>query len=177
MAKQKEHISLRKAMEMDTSELYRIHTGAIKETCSSHYSEQQVTAWVGRQNPERYLPFVRRGEITVAQDEDGKIVGFGHAMPDDFLTPEERDGLQAVQIKGLFVDPKYVTQGIGSSILKYLEKEAVGEGAKMLTVRSSMNAINFYKKFGFVPFSELTELKVTDDIFFQCWKMTKKLKA
>ena len=75
MAKQKDSISLRKAMETDTSELYRIHTNAIKETCSSYYNDQQVIAWVGRQNPERYLIFVMRGEIFVAQDKDGQIVG------------------------------------------------------------------------------------------------------
>ena len=137
-----------------------------------------MTAWVAnKQNPERYLPFVRRGEIIVAQNEDGQIVGFGHSMPDNLLAPEEKDGLQAVLIKALYIDPNYVNQGIGSSILKYLEKEAVGEGAGMLTLRSSMNAINFYKKFGFVPFSEFKELKVTDDIFLQCCEMTKKLKA
>ena len=177
MAKQKENISLRKATEADTSELYRIHTSAIRETCSSHYNEQQVTAWVGRQNPGRYLIFVRRGEIIVAQDKDGQIVGFGHSMPDSMLTLEEKDGLQAVQIKGLFIDPKYITKGIGSRIIEYLEERAVEEGAEMLTVISSMNAINFYTKCGFVPLSEFTELKLTDDIFLQCKKMAKKLQT
>ena len=176
MAKQKESISLRKATEMDTSELYRILTSAIKETCSSHYNDQQVTAWVGRQNPGRYLIFVRRGEIIVAQEKDGLIVGFGHSTPDNMLTLEERDELQVVQIKGLFVDPKYITKGIGSRIMEYLEARAV-EGVEMLTVLSSMNAINFYTKCGFVPRSEFTELKVTDEIFLQCKKMTKKLKT
>ena len=129
-------------METDTSELYRFHTSAIKETCSSYYNDQQVTAWVGRQNPERYLIFVRRGEIFVAQDKDGQIVGFGHSMPDNMLTLEEKDGLQAVQIKGLFVDPKYISKGIGSRIMEYLEERAVEEGAEVLTVLSSINAIN-----------------------------------
>ena len=174
MAKQKENI-LRKATEADTSELYRIHPSAIKETCSSYYNDKQVTAWVGRQNPGRYLLFVRRGEIIVAQDEDEQIVGFGHSMPDSMLTLEEKDGLQVVQIKGLFVDPKHISKGIGSRIMEYLEERAVEEGTEMLTVLSSMNAINFYTKCGFVPLSEFTELKVTDDIFLQCKKMTKKL--
>ena len=96
-------------------------------------------------------------------------------MPDSMLTLEEKEGLCAVQIKGLFVDSKHISKGIGSRIMEYLEERAVEEGAEMLTVLSSMNAINFYTKCGFVPLSEFTELKVTDDIFLQCKKMTKKL--
>ena len=61
--------------------------------------------------------------------------------------------------------------------MEYLEERAVEEGAEMLTVLSSINAINFYTKCGFVPLSDLTELKVTDDIFLQCTKMTKKLQT
>ena len=177
MAKKREAMFMRKATETDVDELYRIHTSAIRDTCSSHYNHQQVTAWVGRQHPERYLPFVGDGEIIVAQNQNQEIVGFGHSTVDKLLSAEERDGLPTVQIRGLFVDPGYTAQGVGSQILKHMEDQAISDGALMLTVLSSINAIHFYERYGFFVFSKLVEQKVTDDISLKCRRMKKILKS
>lgn len=169
-------INIRKAVETDMDDIYRVHTTAIQNTCSSHYSPDEVHAWVSRQEPHRYLPFIRRGEIVIAEARDEKVLGFGHCIPDTVLDQgrEDQVSYRAVQIKGLFVDPEYNRKGVGGSLMKHLEKTASEQGAETLTVLSTLNAVEFYGKCGFDPL-EIIKHQVSDKVHLQSRKMIKKL--
>lgn len=177
MAKRTEgKFTIRKAVEKDKDDIYRVHTKAIQKTCSSHYSPHEVEVWVKRQNPGRYLEFLRQGDIVIAEDQDERVLGFGHAIPDTILKQEmeEQGKSRAIQIKGLFVDPEHHRKGAGRSLMNHLEKTASELGAKSLTVHATLNAVEFYRKCGFDPL-EFVEHRVSDEVRLQCRKMIKKL--
>jgi putative acetyltransferase len=50
----------------------------------------------------------------------------------------------------LYVHPSVVGQGVGAMLIDALEKLAGGRGAKALSVDASDNAIDFFKKRGYV---------------------------
>jgi len=55
-----------------------------------------------------------------------KVLGFGHSIPNTILHQEEEEEVSysAVQIKGLFVDPRNNRKGVGGSLVNHLEKTA-----------------------------------------------------
>jgi GNAT superfamily N-acetyltransferase len=55
----------------------------------------------------------------------------------------------------LFVDPEYQGKGIGTCLLDEFVKRAE---RTHLEVRSSINAVDFYRKYGFVPTGEAAEV-------------------
>lgn len=168
-------IKIRKALPGDAAEIYRVHTAAIQKKCASHYTDEQVENWVGRQEQAHYVPFIEKGEIIVAESgTDGKVLGFGQAIPDTILHQEGDPVNDAVQIRGLFVDPSCGSRGIGSALMQHMEEAAAREGAKTLTVHSSLNAVDFYRKCGFTPLEVLSHL-VSRGGCLQCMKMTKTL--
>lgn len=160
---------IRRATESDAENIYNIHVAAIRSKCSTHYSAKDVHIWVARQDKARYLPFIQANEILVTEGGEGKILGFGHLTRD----AKETDG-KTMQIRGLFVDPDCGVKGVGSTLLKELEKKAkeLGEVDTMV-VHSSLNAVEFYKKYGFIA-QEITTHQMCEQSSLQCHKMIKK---
>ena len=162
-----DHLTIRNAIEGDEGDIYNIHTEAIKKKCSSHYGTEDVDIWVARQNKAKYLPSIAAKEIIVAE-KLRKVVGFGH-----LLDCKESDG-KTMQIRGLFVDPGCGVKGVGSALMKEMEKRARDCSADCLIVQSSLNAVEFYRKCGFIPV-ELTTHQMSEQSCLQCHKMMKKL--
>lgn len=124
---------IRTAIIKDAEEIHRIHTSAVLTTCKNFYTEQQVKAWLKGRSPEGYYTGIRNGEMYVAE-EDGQISGFGHAV--------------SGKIEACYVDPKFHKQGVGKLLIEHGLKIA-SDGDKKVTVESTINAENFYKKHGF----------------------------
>ena len=163
---------IRSAIESDAERIYKIHTSAIRSKCSTHYSAKDIDIWISRQAKARYLPFIQANEILVAEvaEEDGKVIGFGHLTPDVNGSAEK-----TMQIRGLFVDPDCGVKGVGSSLLEELEKKARElTEVDTLVVHSSLNAVEFYKKCGFIA-QEITAHQMGEHSSLQCYKMIKKL--
>ncbi|PUA36358.1 GNAT family N-acetyltransferase [Paenibacillus elgii] len=82
---------------------------------------------------------------------DGAAAGCGAYRPLD---------AQAAELKRIFVDPYFRNKGIASSILSFLEQEAVRAGFTSLLLETGPmqpESIALYKKFGFIdiePFGE-----------------------
>ena len=160
---------IRRATESDAENIYNIHVAAIRSKCSTHYSAKDVEIWVARQDKARYLPFIQANEILVAEGGEGKILGFGHLTRD----AKETDG-KTMQIRGLFVDLDCGVKGVGSTLLKELEKKAK-ELAEVdtMVVHSSLNAVEFYKKYGFIS-KGITTHQMCEPSSLQCHKMIKE---
>lgn len=165
-------LTVRNATETDVENIYKIHTEAIRKKCSSHYGTEDVNVWVARQEKAKYLPFIAAKEIVVA-DKEGKVLGFGHLTSNTEARPKESDG-KTMQIRGLFVDPDCGVKGVGSELMKEMEKRARECESKCLIVQSSLNAVEFYKKCGFIPI-ELTTHQMSEQSCLQCHKMMKNL--
>ncbi len=126
-------MEIKTAITSHAKEMHRIHTSAVKTVCKDFYTAEQIKAWLEGRSPEGYEG-IKKGEMYVAED-DGKIVGFGHAIPGEVVA--------------VFVDPAFHKKGIGKLLLDYGLKIA-SKGKKKVKVESAINAESFYKKHGFV---------------------------
>ena len=153
-------LRLRRAEEGDAEAIYAVHTAAIRGLCSSSYGGDDIDTWAGRQAPEKYVPFIKAGEITVAV-ENGQVVGFGH-----LLSGEE--------VKGLFVSPDSGKKGVGSALLRRLEEEARRAGSETVRLKASLNAVGFYQGQGF-SVVDSSEKCVHCEDRIRCVLMTKSL--
>lgn len=70
-----------------------------------------------------------------------EIIGTGRLLKVDETT---------FQIRSMAVKPKYNTKGIGKSIIAYLEEKAKQQGGQKIILHARENAINFYKKQGYI---------------------------
>lgn len=138
-------VTIRLANIGDVEAIHDVHVSSIKELCSSHYSSDDIKRWTERQSTERYLRYIEGGGMVVAEEFD-KVIAFGHlGEPEENITDCNHE------IKALYVAPGRAKKGVGTLLLKRLEREAINSGrCKNLLVYSSKNAIEFYKKFGFV---------------------------
>jgi putative acetyltransferase len=137
-------LTIRRARQEDKEAIWRVHEGAIRGTCASHYSREVIEAWAGRLRPEKYAEAIDRYEFFVAE-EDGRVVGFGEL------------GAEAGAIQGLYVSPEVKGQGVGWRLLRTLEERARAHGLKSLRLTSSLNAVAFYERAGFEAVEELKE--------------------
>ena len=68
---------------------------------------------------------------------DGIPIGVGRAH---FFSEDE------VQIRSISVEPEWEGKGIGTAVLKELEKIVIEKGAKRIIIHARNSAIEFYKK-------------------------------
>jgi putative acetyltransferase len=54
------------------------------------------------------------------------------------------------EIDLLYVDPSYTGKGIGKALLSFMEELTARQGHKSVYLRSSLNALNFYKHNGYI---------------------------
>jgi N-acetylglutamate synthase-like GNAT family acetyltransferase len=71
---------------------------------------------------------------------DGIPIGVGRAH---FISENE------AQIRSISVEEDWSGKGIGSTVLKELEKIVKAKGAKRIIIHSRSNAVEFYKKHGY----------------------------
>ena len=71
---------------------------------------------------------------------DGIPIGVGRAH---FISEKE------AQIRSISVEEEWSGKGIGSIVLKELEKIVKAKGAKRIIIHSRSNAVEFYKKHGY----------------------------
>jgi putative acetyltransferase len=74
---------------------------------------------------------------------DSKVVGSGCLVDDN--------------VRLMFVDPDFHHKGIGSELLRRIEKLAIEKGISKLYLKSSLPAEEFYARFEFVKYGEETK--------------------
>lgn len=87
---------------------------------------------------------IARNEVFVAEF-DGRIVGFATIMA--------HEGNDA-ELEGIFVEPSDWRKGIGTALLRQIEREALAWGASRLHVMANPNVESFYRNAGFQKIGE-----------------------
>jgi len=126
------------ATTSDAEEIHRIHLSAVRTICKDFYTAKIIETWLKGRTSEGYHKGIDKGEIYVAKN-NGKIVGFGHAIPGEVVA--------------VFVDPIFHRKGVGKLILDYGLRIALKNHQKV-KVQSTVNAEKFYKKHGFVKMKD-----------------------
>jgi putative acetyltransferase len=136
----KEQVTIRKAQESDAVPIHELHLRSVRQLCSAVYSPETIEGWLMNRTPQGYLLGIYRGEMYVAEIE-GRIVGFGHAVPGE--------------IEATYVDPAYVRRGIGSLLVKHGVEMAKAGTSGTIRIVSTLNARPLYEKCGFRAIREI----------------------
>ncbi|WP_308921837.1 GNAT family N-acetyltransferase [Janthinobacterium sp. J1-1] len=134
-------IELRPALPLDIDALWALRTLAVRISCATHYSSEQIAVWSASPVPAGYAGLLAAGGGIVAV-HDGGIAGY--AMLD----------LDKHEVDAVFVDPAQGGLGIGKRLLAALESLAREHGMARLHFSASMNAVPFYQAAGFMALRE-----------------------
>ncbi len=116
--------------------LAAIFVAAIQELTGDDYSEDQQEAWASVADNEAAFGKKLASELTLIATMQGSPVGFAALKGND-------------HIDMLYVHPSVAGQGVGALLCDALEKLAGARGTKSLSVDSSDNAIDFFRKRGY----------------------------
>jgi putative acetyltransferase len=129
--------ALRPYLASDAPMLAQIFVAAIQELTGDDYNEAQQEAWATAAEDEDAFGRKLAGELTLIATLQNSPIGFASLKGADYIDM-------------LYVHPSVVGQGVGAMLIDALEKLAGGRGAKALLVDASDNAIEFFKKRGYV---------------------------
>jgi putative acetyltransferase len=129
--------ALRPFLVADTPMLAVIFIASVQELTGDDYSEAQQEAWAAVAEDEEKFGKKLAGELTLIATLQNSPVGFASLKGND-------------HIDMLYVHPSVMGQGIGAMLCDALEKLAGSRGVRSLKVDSSDNALEFFKKRGYV---------------------------
>jgi putative acetyltransferase len=129
--------ALRPFLPADTPMLAAIFVAAIQESTGDDYSEMQQEAWAAAADDEESFGKKLAGELTLIATLQNAPVGFGSLKGAD-------------HIDMLYVHPSVAGRGVGAMLCDALEKLAGARGTTSLSVDASDNALDFFKKRGYV---------------------------
>lgn len=124
-------VIVRPMVSTDAVAIHAIHTACLRKTLSSHYTSEQVEAWLAGRTPAGYLRGAENGEIYLVAERGQAIVGYANWQDQELLS--------------LFVLPEFQNQGVGTLLLK-----ACDANADIRWVKATLGAVEFYSRFGFL---------------------------
>ena len=130
-------LALRPFLAADTPMLAAIFTASVQELTGDDYSEAQQEAWAAVAEDEESFGKKLSDELTLIATMQNAPVGFAALKGID-------------HIEMLYVHPSVAGQGVGAMLCDALEKLAGARGAKNLSVDASDNALDFFKRRGYV---------------------------
>ena len=129
--------ALRPFLPSDVPMLAAIFVAAIQESTGDDYSEAQQEAWAAVAEDEAAFGKNLAGELTLIATIQNAPVGFASLKGND-------------HIDMLYVHPSVAGQGVGALLCDALERLASARGTKNLSVDAGDNALDFFRKRGYV---------------------------
>ena len=121
----------------DEADLSRVFQSSIRELVSLNYTTEQIEAWAGATlNFELWVGRIRELKPFVVEI-DGVIGAYADLQLDGYMDH-------------FFVAGTYFRQGVGSMLMSHIIENAITKGITTLTADVSINAQNFFTRFGFV---------------------------
>ena len=120
----------------------------------------QIDFLLNKYTPE-YLHEEYFKNFTLVYEEDGEILGLGSLI------------ISEAEIRGVYVEQKYQNKGIGTKLIRRLEKEAKTRNISKLFVKSYFAPESFYAKLGYSRIDEGGVLR--GEIRFKFVNMYKEL--
>jgi putative acetyltransferase len=158
-------INIRFAQGEDARGILDAHYSAVHETAARDYSIEIRRAWatpVTAARIDQYLKHALPNETTVVADFDGRIAGFGVIIE---LTNE---------LRAVYVAAAFGRRGVGSALLRELERIAAERGCRELHMDSSLTAAPFYLHHGYEELAR-AEHALGSGATMACVKMRKVL--
>ncbi|WP_268797387.1 GNAT family N-acetyltransferase [Pseudomonas huanghezhanensis] len=134
-------IEYKPAVIADIPRLWALRTRAVRLTCATHYSSEQIDVWSESAVPQSYTQLVV-AQCAVLAEEDDQLLGYAIL--------DRQNG----EVVAIFVEPHQHGRGIGKQLMRRLEAMAVIEHFTRLHLFSSLNAADFYRAMGFIALRE-----------------------
>jgi GNAT superfamily N-acetyltransferase len=125
---------IRKASSEDLASCSELIQQVIGQVNAKHYSPDIICAWQECNALPNLEEEIKRTDFIV-YEEKGAIIGVG--------------AIEGSHIKKVYVSPNYQGRGLGKMLLESLEQMARKNGFAECNLNSTINALNFYKKFGY----------------------------
>ena len=155
---------IRKFRECDAIETLECHYSAVHTFGIKNYDQSVCDAWSSEIKEERISRFLETANnaIRFVAVIDNKIAGFAEYIP-------EKNMLGAC-----YVHADFSGQGVATALLECLEDDARQSGICFLKMDSSVTALSFYQKMGYIYIAE-GEHELNSGAKMKCIKMKKQL--
>ena len=116
-----------------------IHTRSVRGLAASHYPPEVIEAWVVPMTEEYLRGFIKNQdkEIRLVAEVDGSLVGLGCLV------------VQNAELRACYVAPGAARKGVGSALVREIERIAREHGLDHLHLDASVNAEPFYSALGY----------------------------
>ena len=124
----------------DARAFLKVHRRAVRELAANDYPPGVIDAWAPSPITAEHAEFVRLNadrEYRLVAEADGEIVGIGSMVA------------RSRELRACYVAPPASRQGVGSAILRELERAARDQGLSTLEADSSLTARQFYRANGY----------------------------
>lgn len=135
-------IIIRALSLQDAEAVLRVHHAAVHETAAPDYGPEVRQDWSPPVTPDRIDRYrgatARTEETTLVAVVDERVVGFASIV------------VALRELRAVYVSPEAGRRGVGSALLRGVEELAREAGVDELHLDSSLTAVAFYQKHGYL---------------------------
>jgi putative acetyltransferase len=160
-------VVIREMRSEDARAFLDVHHAAVRGIAAKDYPLAVIEAWAPMPVTEGAIEWVRANpdkEYRLIAEIEGRIVGIGAAI------------FEIAELRACYVTPDAGRKGVGSALVKEIERAAREQGVRRLELDSSVTAESFYRTAGYEVI-ERAEHVLHNGQRMACVKMRKDLGA
>jgi putative acetyltransferase len=158
-------VCIREMRPADARAFLEVHHRAVRELAADDYPLDVIEAWAPLPITPEHVDFVRSTadrEYRLVAELDGEIVGIGCLVPKNN------------ELRACYVAPWATRKGVGSAILREIERVARDQGVMTLRADSSLTAEPFYRVNGY-EICESSDHVLNNGARMACVRISKSL--
>lgn len=129
--------SIREIREKDSTLLLDIKKRSIPQ-CASTYNDKDIKSW---------LDYCNAQDPNTCFSGSRGYIAYDNEEPIGFVEFSDKDSLG--HIDNMFILPTHTKKGIGTELFKLAENDLKNQGIENFSIRSTLNAQEFYAGFGY----------------------------
>src|SRR3984957_15690139 len=140
MGSQRPLVVIREMRPKDAHAFLEVHHAAVRGTAAKDYPLPVIEAWAPMPVTEDAIEWVRANpdrEFRLIAEIAGRVVGMGAAV------------FENLELRACYVAPDAGRKGVGSALVKEIERAAREQGVPRLELDSSVTAESFYRTVGY----------------------------
>ena len=135
---------IRDARLGDEVQIHRAHMRSIREICVKDHGEDEIRGWGNRPFGQTWTEAITKNEFVKVIEFNSEVHGVG------YLRLINSENQRYGYLHALYFTPDVTGIGLGSEMMFKMLEHAKSLKIKSIKLDSSITALNFYKRFGFV---------------------------